>query len=74
MLTISSGFTPYIVWASNTKKDEEMFVPYNCITAGCNENYISNTAVVLAELTDHTIIIDDIKKSRIRIVTGDGFL
>ena len=51
-----------------------MLVPHNGISAGYNRNYVSNTAVVLAELTDHTIIIDDIKKSRIRIVTGRGFL
>ena len=51
-----------------------MLVPHNGTSAGYNRNYVSNTAVVLAELTDHTIIIDDIKKSRIRIVAGDGFL
>ena len=51
-----------------------MLVPHNGVTAGCNKNYVSNTAVMLAKLTDRTIIINDIKKSRIRIVKGNGFL
>ena len=51
-----------------------MCVLHNGRTAGGNSNTVSDTDVALAELTDHTIIIDDIKKSRIRIVTGDGFL
>ena len=51
-----------------------MFVPHNGVTAGCNRNYVSNTAVVLAKLINRTIIIDDIKRGRIKTVTGRGLL
>ena len=51
-----------------------MCVLHNGRTASGNSDTFSDTAVALAKLIDHTIIIDDIKKSRIRIVAGDGFL